>query len=341
MSGINAVYDLGGGTFDVSIVRIIGNDVEVLSTEGVSQLGGDDFDRKLQEIVARKHATATGGRLEADEFTRNDAEELKKSLSQRESVLIRPAGKNGRVNIEVTRSEFEEAISSLIAQAEMLCETAIDEAGISAQEIDAVILAGGSTRVPAVRASVARAFGKQPVAFANPDEVVTLGAALYAAYRTDKGNLNAVQRHAVSKIKIGEITSKYYGTLAVSFNAARQGQEMQNSIIIKKGEKIPASVTEKFFTLHDDQTAVDCSVTESSTPETDPKFVRVIYNGELPLPAGRERGQEIQVTFSYDANQTMHCSFVDVASGKKTDVDLRMGHTSENSDIDISRFIVE
>ncbi len=341
LGGIYAIYDLGGGTFDITIVSISGEDVEVLGTEGVSRLGGDDIDLKLQELVARKYKEETGAELDEGDYTRNDAEEDKKSLSRRDKVVTRVAGTAGRLNITIRREEFEEAISALVAQTEMLCETALDEAKVSAPDVREVILAGGSTRIPAIQKSVARTFGKEPSTFGNPDEVVALGAALYAAFKTDRENLNSVQQTSVAKIKVSEITSKYFGTLSIGYNTARDQQQLQNSILIKKGAQIPCSVTEPFYTVGDGQTSVRCAVTEANSPETDPRFVKVVWEGDLELPPGRPSGQEIQITYSYDANQTMRCSFKDKETGKVTEVDLSMGKDDAGEGLDIDRFIVE
>ena len=341
LDGIYAVYDLGGGTFDVSIIRVNGSDIDVLASEGVSQLGGDDFDRKIQEMVARKYHDLNGGQLSREDYTANDAEEDKKSLSRRIEVNVRAAGDNGRENITLSRSDFEETISSLIAQTEMLCETVIDEAGVSISEIKEVILAGGSTRTPIVQASVTKVFGKEPITFGNPDEVVALGAALYAAHKTDNSNLNAIQQASVERIKLSEITGKYFGTIAVTYNEAREEEQLQNSPIIRKGEKIPCSVSESFFTRHDNQTTVRCQITESNAPETDPKFVRTIWEGDLSLPSGRPSGQEIKISYSYDSNQMMHCTFEDVVTGKITEVDLSISGNEQSEKIDIDKFLVE
>ena len=124
-SGTYAVYDLGGGTFDISIVKVNGQEVEVLSTNGVSRLGGDDFDQALQKLVADTFRQATGVELQIEDFTKTNAEEEKKTLSKRDHCLTRISGNN----IKVFRKDLEEAISRLIAQAEMLCESTLDEAG--------------------------------------------------------------------------------------------------------------------------------------------------------------------------------------------------------------------
>ncbi|MBT5226314.1 MAG: Hsp70 family protein, partial [Proteobacteria bacterium] len=187
LSGIYAVYDLGGGTFDVSVIQVSGQDVDVLASNGVARLGGDDFDHACQEIVSKKHQEEHGSELEGDDYLINDAEEEKKSLSSRKRVTA----KVGRQVIEVRREEFEDAISHLVAQTEMLCEATIEEAGVEVSDIRGVFLAGGSTRIPAVQESIKRVFGQEPISTVNVDEVVALGAALYAAYKSDGQDLNA------------------------------------------------------------------------------------------------------------------------------------------------------
>lgn len=337
LSGTYAVYDLGGGTFDVSIIRVSGQDIEVVASNGVSRLGGDDFDEALIEIVSKKYLEATGERLDPEDYPKTDAEEDKKSLSRRDKVTV----KAGRQIIDVTRPEFEEAISSKVAQTEMLCESTMDEAGIEPTDIQGVFLAGGSTRIPMVAESIKRVFSQDPVSTVNVDEVVALGAALYAAYKGDKSKLSATQKDSISKIKVTESTGKCFGTIAVEYDEAREEKKLSNSVLIMKGEPIPCSVTESFLTVSDGQEAVQCRVTESSAAETDPRFVRVIWEGELRLPRGRPAGQEIQVTFAYDDNQIMRCSFVDVETGQQTNVDLSMASSDASKEAEIDQFLVE
>ena len=338
LDGTYAVYDLGGGTFDVSVIRVNGYNVEVLASNGVTKLGGDDFDVALCGIVARKFKTATGEDMDPDDYTKNAAEEDKKSLSRRKQVLASYAG---RQRIELTREEFEEAISTKVTQAELLCEATLDEAGIEPSSIEEIFLAGGSTRIPLVRESVQRVFKREPTATVNVDEVVALGAALYAAYKGDKSKLSAVQRHSIEKIKVSESTSKCFGTISVSHDEARDEMRLANSILIRKGEKIPCSVEESFYTVYDGQDSVNCRVTESTAAETDPRFVKNIWEGDLRLPSGRPANQEIRVTYAYDENQIMKCSFRDIASGRETRIDLSMAMAGQvDSDV-IDKFMVE
>ena len=336
LDGVFAVYDLGGGTFDISIIRVTGQNVEVIASNGIAKLGGDDFDSALQRLVQKKFKLQTGNDLPLDEFTKNAAEEQKKSLSARKQVTFR----TGRQLIDVSRPEFEEAISSLVTQTEMLCEATLDEAKISPADVKAVLLAGGSTRIPIIQESIERVFRQAASTTENVDEVVALGAALYSAYKTDRSSLSAAQRSAVARMHVSETTSKCFGTLTVGFDTARKERAMKNCILIKKGDKIPCSVTESFYTIHEGQTAVGCEVTECTAPEVDPRFVKVVWRGTLELPPGRPENQEIKVTFSYDENQVMKCSFVDVNTGRKSEVDLSMSSSNAAQKSEIDRFLV-
>ena len=337
LGGTYAVYDLGGGTFDISIINVNGQNVDVLASNGIHKLGGDDFDRALQGIVAKKYKDLTGEELDLEDYALNQAEEEKKSLSNRSRVVA----KVGRQVIEVRRDEFEAAVSPLIGQAEMICETSLDEAGIDRSKLGGVFLAGGSTRIPAVMQSVEKTFGMKPTSTVNVDEVVSLGAALYAAYKSDGKGLNPAQKGAVAGLVVTEATTKCFGTIAVSHNSNKGAHELSNSVLITKGSKIPCSVTESFLTIADGQEAVECIVTESSAPETDPRFVKQIWKGELALPGGRPADQEVRVTFSYDANQIMKCKFLDVSSGRENVVDLSMSSSTEAGANKIDKFLVE
>ena len=335
LSGHYVVFDLGGGTFDVSVIKVNGQDVEVVASNGISKLGGDDFDASLWKLVAKKYKEETGKNLTTEDFPLNDAEEVKRSLSRRKRATVEIE----RDLVDVSRLEFEEQISTLLAQIEMSCENTIEEAGIDPSQITSVFLAGGSTRIPCVLSCVEKVFQQKPISTANVDEVVALGASVYAAYKSDGKALSAIQKKSIDQLNLTEVTNEYFGTIARGQTEAR-GLETVNSILIHKGEKLPCSFTKSFYTAYDNQEAIDCTITESKSPETNPKFVKVIHQEELKLPPGRPEGQEVRVTFAYDENQMMLCTFTDTASGKQTEISIsKASANSAGSEID--QFLVD
>ena len=342
LEGIYAIYDMGGGTFDISIIRIKDKDVEVLTSNGIAKLGGIDFDKALKNLAEEKYKTEVGECLEDEDYNLLQAENLKQDLSRRENITERIKGKNTEA-IQFTRKEFEELISAKITQAEMLCESTLEEVNLKPEDIRGVLCAGGSTRIPMVQASIKRVFGQEPIFKANVDEVVALGAALYAAYKGDQEKLSPAQKNAISGMNFTERTGKYFGTLAF-FNTDGE-RRLMNTILIKKNTIIPCEASELFRTTHEGQTVVECKLTESVNEETDLKFVHVIESVKLPLPPGRPAGQEIKVTFRFDVNQTMHCFFTDVETGKEVEILYGAGpkkaEIRPTPDPDINDFTVE
>ena len=340
LSGTFAIYDLGGGTFDCTIAKISGQDVDILTSEGVSKLGGKDFDEAIIKIVSEKYKAETGNDLSKGDFGPNEAEEKKINLSSRDKTSAKVAGEI----ISITREEFETSISKLIVQTEMAIESALSRVKLKTSDISEIILVGGSTRIPAIQKSIKGLFDKEPKLFGNPDESVALGAAIYAAYKSDSKDLNPLQQQSISKLSLSEVTPHYFGTIV----AAEDGSgrlAMENSIIIPKDEKAPCSITESYFTISDNQTKVNCTVTECSTDVKDPEFVKKIWEGDLSVEAGRPKGQELKFTYSYTEDGKMRASFLDVGSGKTLDIELDVG-ASRNTEasidkIDIEQFKVE
>ncbi len=339
LSGYYVVYDLGGGTFDVSIINVKNQNIEIIASEGVSNLGGYDFDCELKKLVGKKFKDKTGKSLNDDDYNDNDAENDKKSLSKRDKVRVAV----GKTNIEITRTEFEESISSLIAQTEMLCETVIDNAKIKVQDIKEVFFAGGSTRIPSVVNSVKKVFKKEPISTVNVDEVVSLGASLYAAFKNDGSLLSSAQKESVSKLSVDECTHNYFGTIVHSVDPDSGKVEDVNSVIIPRGEKIPVSATKDYYTPTKDMESIIISVTESKEEEKDTKFVKLIWEGELKFNSKRPAGTKIVVTFSFTENKTMNCEFLDEETSIKKEIDLSFDslHEQKNSIEDIDKFLVE
>ena len=336
--GKYAVYDLGGGTFDITIVEVNGQNVEVVATNGIHKLGGVDFDEALQGIVFEKFERETGEECDKDDYRLYDAEGDKRSLSEIEKVEARVGSKP----VELIRAAFEERISPLIVQTVMECENSLEEAGCGPEDIRDVFLVGGSTRLLAVQEAVRRVFGKEPKFTVNVDEAVVLGATLYAGMKSHSDSLSVTQKASLRKLVLQERTSRFFGLVARIRNETTGQRERQNSIIIRKGEQIPCSQTQYYQTAQDGQTGVSCKVTESKTEETDLKFVKVTAETTLPLPPGRPAGQRIEVTYSYDENQVMHAAFKDVETGEERKLELRLeGDQSDRQGISIEEIVVE
>ena len=240
----------------------------------------------------------------------------------------------------MTRGEFEEAVRGEISATITAFENTLSQAGLKIFDISAVFLAGGSTRVPcvleAVQKMIAQSPGTQLVGGENVDEVVALGAALYSSVKSSGEHLNDNQREAVKQLSVQDISTYYFGTLAVVRNEHTGEEELQNVTIINKGEKIPCSVTEDdFATRYKDQQVIHCVVTRSGAPETDPEFVTRIWEGKMELPAGRTAGQGIRITFSFDESGMMRCSFADVDSGRVKEIDLNEVMDKKTSRVDV------
>ena len=330
LSGNYAVYDLGGGTFDISIIKVVGQDIEIISSNGIEKCGGDDFDKAIFEIASEKYTEATGKEIDATQFSLVDAEEEKKALSSRDKTLAQV----GDELIQITKEEFENKIKPLVLQARLLCESTLEESGLNSEDIKEVFLSGGSTRIPLVRSSISEVFGKEPTSTINVDEVVALGASLYAAYKGDRSKLGAAAKASIDQISVKEATSKCFGTLFMEFDEMVNAWGKKNAVLIERGDKIPTSITQTFFTMADYQESIELEVTESVSKEEDPRFVKIIWEGNLQLknPDSVRRGDEVKVTFSYDDNQIMNCKF-QYKDEEFVEVDLSMVEKNESDEI--------
>ncbi|MCY3630393.1 MAG: Hsp70 family protein [Rhodothermaceae bacterium] len=324
-TGTYAIFDLGGGTFDITIAKFDGKSVDVIWSDGIARLGGVDFDEALQMALKEKYEQLTGEEISAQNishegFDLRRVQDLKHSLSRRDKVTFFVRGQV----IEILREEFESKISNFVTQIQLCCENALDGADLDASALDGVILAGGSTRIPAIQQCVREVFGKEPLSIANVDEVVALGAALYAGHRSDQDVLTKLQQASAAELSVQDVANKHFGTKALSWDEDLERPFEINSIIIPKGTPIPCSETESYLTVMPDQTSVDCSITECDHEEIDydSRFIRVLGEGTLKLPPGRPAGQEIIVTYEYDINQIMHCHFEDVESGEKKEITI-------------------
>ena len=305
-----AVFDLGGGTFDISILEFGGGVFEVLSTNGDTHLGGDDFDQVIIDWLVQEFKNDEGADLTADPMAmqrlKEAAEKAKIELSSSTSTeinlpYIMPVGGVPKHLVKtLTRAKFEMLAHSLIQACLEPCKKAMSDAGLSNSDIDEVILVGGSTRIPAVQKLVADFFGKEPSKGVNPDEVVAVGASIQGAVLTgDK-----------SDIVLLDVTP-------LSMGIETLGGVMTK--LIEANTTIPCKKSETFSTAADNQTAVTIHVLQGERPMAAQNKSVGHFNLEGIAPARRGVPQ-IEVTFDIDANGILNVSAKDKATGKEQSI---------------------
>lgn len=323
-----AVFDLGGGTFDVSVLEVSNELVDVLSTNGDTHLGGDDFDEVLIKHIADKFQAEHSIDLRKDAMAlqrlREAAEKAKKELSGQQSTDINlpfiTADASGAKHLQmtVTRAEFERMIDSLVERCRKPVENALRDAKLSPSEIDEVVLVGGSTRVPKVQEFVKKMFGgKEPHRGVNPDEVVSIGAAIQGGIIS--GDVKDMVLMDVTPLSLGLET---------------EGGVM--TVLVERNTTIPATRKESFSTAADGQTAVTISVYQGERPMARDNRLLNQFNLEGILPA--RRGEpKIEVTFDLDVNGILNVKAKDQATGKEQSVRIENSSGLDQSEIDKMR----
>ena len=321
------VYDLGGGTFDVTVLETGDSVVEVLSTGGNAFLGGDDFDNKLIDFLSAEFQSESGIDLRGDVMAmqrlKEAAENAKKELSSAMETTVNlpfiTADATGPKHLmkTITRAKFESMIESLVGETISTLKKVVSDAGLSMNDVKEVVMVGGSTRVPLVQEEVKKAFGKELNKSVNPDEVVAIGAAIQGA--VIKGDVKDVLLLDVTPLSLGIETL---------------GGVMTK--IIEKGTTIPTKKSQTFSTAEDNQSAVTINVLQGEREFAKDNKSLGNFNLEGIMPAPRGVPQ-IEVEFNIDANGILTVSAKDKATGKATDI--RITGSSGLSDAEIDKMV--
>lgn len=319
------VYDLGGGTFDVSVLELGEGVFEVKSTSGDTQLGGDDFDQRLIDFFAAEFKQQEGIDLKNDPMAlqrlKDAAEKAKIELSSSQKTNVNlpfiTATDTGpkHLNIDLTRSKFEQLVDDLVKRTITPCEIALKEAGLSKTEVDQVILVGGSTRIPKIQETVKEFFGKDPSKGVNPDEVVAVGAAIQGGVLS--GDVEDVVLLDVTPLTLGIETLGGVMTKLIDSNTT-----------------IPTSKKEVFSTAADQQSSVEIHILqgERTRAQDNRTLGRFHLDGIPPAPRGIP---QIEVTFDIDANGVLNVSAKDKGTGKEQSI--RIESSSGLSDAEIEK----
>jgi molecular chaperone DnaK len=318
------VFDLGGGTFDVSVLEVGDDVVEVLSTNGDTHLGGDDFDEELIKFIADRFKKENGIDLRKDAMAlqrlREAAEKGKKELSSSQSTDINlpfiTADASGAKHLQmtITRAEFERLVDHLIERCREPVTKALADAKLKPSQIDEVVLVGGSTRVPKVQELVRKMFDKEPHKGVNPDEVVAVGAAIQGAIIG--GDVKDVVLLDVTPLSLGIET---------------EGGVM--TVLVERNTTIPTEKKETFSTAADNQTAVTVKVFQGERKMANDNRLLGQFNldGIPPAPRGMP---QIQVTFSIDVNGILNVTAKDLGTGKEQTVKIEQSSGLSESEID-------
>ena len=310
--GVYAVFDLGGGTFDVSILKLVDGVFEVKATGGDSALGGDDLDRAIATAVRGE----LGGDRRAVAAALTEARRVKEALTDTDAVSFHVPGLGGR---RVTREELRTWAHPLLERCGKACRRVLKDAGVTREELDGVILVGGSTRSPVVRDYVRELFGKEPLSDLDPEEVVALGAAVQA-------DVLAGGQHDVVLLDVVPLSL---------------GLEMMGGVVeklIHRNTTIPCGATETFTTYADNQTGFDVHVVqgERETADACRSLARFVVRGVPPMIAGMGR---VEITFQVDADGLLQVTAKELTTGVVTSVEVKPSYGL--SDEEVERMLME
>ncbi len=311
------IFDLGGGTFDITVLNLQDSNVDVIASGGDPMLGGMDFDNLIFEIIEEKYrekfpnGVAYEDNDEKEELM-EEAENIKKTLSLDEDSALKITGSEGKAKLTITRKDFEDKMrNKYLTRMKLEMEDVFDDIDLSPFDIEHILLVGGSTRIPIIRELIKDVFGKDPIGTLDVDEAVVKGATLKATMIKSKQEPNTVTstiRKDMDRLSISDIATVSFGVLAL------ENDILKNTIVIKKGTKIPCTVTKNFSTAYDGQKGIKVEITTGESENKDE--VTVVDDFTIDLPEDRPKGQPLEIRYSYAEDQTLECMIKDISSGR-------------------------
>lgn len=311
------VYDLGGGTFDVSVVQVDGKKINTIATDGNAMLGGIDWDKCLvkwlDDKFAQQHSSRPSDTEVGLEYLRHEAEELKHSLSTRKKVNVRLAFRGRTMKTEISREQFEEMTAHLLDRSRFTVRKVIKESGLEWIELDRILLVGGSTRMPMVPAMLMKESGIEPDASVSADEVVAHGAAIYASTLLE----STPTEGGFDFPTIKDVNAHNLGVLGTEKTTGRR----VGHVMIPRNTPLPASQVTRFATIRDNQPSVAVEVIEggSSTGLHATTIGRCVIDR---LPEDLPAGTPVDVSFRYDTDGLIHIEAILPSTGQRSEVTI-------------------
>ncbi len=332
------VYDLGGGTFDVTVVRYTPTHFKVLATDGDVMLGGLDWTRRIVDYVSQQFKTKFGIDPREDPETMQslaqDCELVKRELSQKAQTQIAVYCKGNSLTISLTRGDFERMTADLLQRTRDTTELVLQQSGVSTKNLDDLILVGGSTHMPIVEKMLTEVTGRAPSRDVSPEEAVAQGAAIHAAILEAKatGGESRMGKMVINRLRSVQTSDVNSHSLGVKITDPQNRSRKINHIMIPKNTSIPFSVKQKFVTTTSNQQRIHVSVLEGDA--MDPDACEQIGDFYITgLPSNLPAGSPVEVTYSYDANGRINCTGMEMTSRQVASTEIvRSG--LQNKDVD-------